>query len=144
MGIDGIALDDAGNLYAGNFFSGTITKFEFTEERKVKSRKKIFESEQFNCADGMYYDKNRNSIFLANLPDNSVYQLDLNNNTLNLLWTNESDNGATGMFDHPCETIVYKNKLIIVNYDTFKGPKNMEIDNYNTLSEMELEKSWQQ
>ena len=139
VGIDGIALDKAGNLYAGNYFTGTITKIEFTEGREVKSRKKIFESEQFSCADGLYYDKARNSIFLANLPENSVYQLDLNSSTLNLLWTNGNDNGATGLLDHPCETIVYKNKLIVVNYDTFTGPKNLEIDQYNTLSEIELE-----
>ena len=138
VGIDGIALDNDGNLYAGNYFTGRITKFEFTENREVKSRKIIVNSDQFNCADGMYYDKTRNSIFLANLPDNSVYQLDLNAKTLNLLWTNDNANGSTGLLDHPCETIVYKNKLIVVNYDTFTGPKNSEIDGYNNLSQIKL------
>ncbi len=138
VGIDGIALDNDGNLYAGNYFTGRITKFEFTSNREVKSRDIIVDTDQFTCADGMYYDKTRNSIFLANLPNNSVYQLDLNTKTLNLLWTNDNADGSTGLLDHPCETIVYKNKLIIVNYDTFIGPKNSEIDGYNTLSQIEL------
>ena len=138
VGIDGIALDNEGNLYAGNYFTGRITKFEFNSSREVKSRKIIVDSDQFNCADGMFYDETRNSIFLANLPDNSVYQLDLNTKTLNLLWTNGNADGSTGLLDHPCETIVYDNKLIIVNYDTFVGPKNSEIDDHNTLSQIEL------
>ncbi len=138
VGIDGIALDSMGNLYAGHFINGTITKFEFTKDRKVKSRRVVFQSEQFKCADGMYYDKARNAIFLANLKNNSVYKLDLNTNTLNLLWENENNDGSTGLLDNPCETIIYKNKLIVVNFDTFIGPKNLEVDRYKTISVFEL------
>jgi len=138
VGIDGIALDETGNLYAGHFYSGTITKFEFTNERTVKSRTVVLESDSFNCADGMYYDKTRNSIFLANLNNNSVHQLDLNTNSLNLIWVNENNDGSTGLLDNPCETIIYKGKLIVVNFDTFKGPKNLEVDKYNTISQFKL------
>jgi len=138
VGIDGIALDKAGNLYAGHFYSGTITKFEFTDERRVKSRNIVFQSDSFNCADGMYYDKTRNSIFLANLSNNSVHQLDLNTKTLNLIWINDNNDGSTGLLDNPCETIIYKGNLIVVNFDTFKGPKNLEVDKYNTVSQFKL------
>ncbi len=139
IGIDGIALNEKGDLYAGHFHSGTITKFSFTNERKVKSRNIILQSDSFNCADGMYYDKTRNSIFLANLNDNSVHQLDLNTNTLDLIWVNDNNDGSTGLLDNPCETIIYKGNLIVVNFDTFKGPKNLEVDNYNTISKFKLE-----
>ena len=138
VGIDGIALNEKGDLYAGHFYSGIITKFSFTNERKVKSRNIILQSDSFNCADGMYYDKTRNSIFLANLNDNSVHQLDLNTNTLDLIWVNENNDGSTGLLDNPCETIIYKGNLIVVNFDTFKGPKNLEVDNYNTISKFKL------
>ena len=139
VGIDGIALNENGDLYTGHFYSGTITKFSFTNERKVKSRNIILQSDSFNCADGMYYDKTRNSIFLANLNDNSVHQLDLNTNTLDLIWVNDNNDGSTGLLDNPCETIIYKGNLIVVNFDTFKGPKNLEVDNYNTISKFKLE-----
>lgn len=138
VGIDGIALNEKGDLYAGHFYSGTITKFSFTNERKVKSRNIILQSDSFNCADGMYYDKTRNSIFLANLNNNSVHQLDLNTNTLDLIWINDNNNGSTGLLDNPCETIIYKGNLIVVNFDTFEGPKNLEVDSYNTISKFKL------
>lgn len=138
VGIDGIAIDETGNLYAGNFYSGTITKFEFTNERTVKSRNIVFQSNLFNCADGMYYDKTRNSIFIANLNNNSVHQLDLGTKTLNLLWINNNNNGSTGLLDNPCETIIYKGNLLVVNFDTFEGPKNLEVDTYNTISKFKL------
>jgi hypothetical protein len=86
----------------------------------------------------MYYDKTRNSIFLANLNDNSVHQLNLNTNTLDLIWVNDNNDGSTGLLDNPCETIIYKGNLIVVNFDTFKGPKNLEVDNYNTISKFKL------
>ena len=138
VGIDGIALNEKGDLYAGHFYSGNITKFSFTNERKVKSRNIILQSDSFNCADGMYYDKTRNSIFLANLNNNSVHQLDLNTNTLDLIWINDNNNGSTGLLDNPCETIIYKGNLIVVNFDTFEGPKNLEVDSYNTISKFKL------
>jgi sugar lactone lactonase YvrE len=140
VGIDGIAFDSNGNLYAGHFLTGTITKFEFSEDGQVKSKKTVFDSDQLNCADGMFYDKERNSIFIANLSNNSVHQLDLNTNIIHLIWVNDNSDGSEGLLDNPCETIVYKGNLIVVNFDTFQGEKNIEVDELNTISKFELEK----
>jgi len=134
IGIDGIAFDNKGNLYAGNFGDGVITKFEFTKEGKVKSKKVVFDSDKLKCCDGFFYDKERNSIFIANYDNNSVHQLDLNTNTIITIWENDNNDGADGQLDNPCETIIYKGKLLVVNYDTFKGPKNTEIDDFHTIS----------
>jgi DNA-binding beta-propeller fold protein YncE len=138
IGIDGIAFDKKGNLYAGNFGDGVITKFEFTKEGKVKSKKVVFDSDKLKCCDGFFYDKDRNSIFIANYDNNSVHQLDLNTNTITTIWENGNNDGADGQLDNPCETIIYKGKLLVVNYDTFKGPKNTEIDNFHTISSFKL------
>lgn len=138
IGIDGIAFDKKGNLYAGNFGDGVITKFEFTKEGKVKSKKVVFDSDKLKCCDGFFYDKERNSIFIANYDNNSVHQLDLNTNTITTIWENDNNDGADGQLDNPCETIIYKGKLLVVNYDTFKGPKNTEIDNFHTISAFKL------
>lgn len=140
VGIDGLTLDHDGNLYAGHFINGSITKFEFNENREVKSKEIILQSDEFKCADGMFYDKTRNCIFLANLSNNSIHMLDLESNSLNLLWVNDDNNGATGWLDNPCETIVYKKKLIVVNFDTFTGDKNSEVDKYKTISAFKLSK----
>jgi DNA-binding beta-propeller fold protein YncE len=140
IGIDGIAFDKKGNLYAGNFGDGVITKLEFTKEGKLKSKKIVFDSDKLKCCDGFFYDGKRNSIFIANYDNNSVHQLDLNTNTMHLIWENENADGSDGQLDNPCETIIYKDKLLVVNYDTFKGEKNTEIDSFHTISSFELEK----
>jgi sugar lactone lactonase YvrE len=139
-GIDGIAFDKDGNLYVGHFNSGTITKIKLSNKGIVQSQKVLFDSEKLNCVDGMYYDQTRNSIFFANLSNNSVHQLDLNSNTIHLIWINENSNGADGLLDNPCETIIYNGDLIVVSFDTFKGVKNLEVDEFNTMSRIRLSK----
>jgi len=140
IGIDGIAFDAKGNLYAGNFGDGVISKFEFFDNGKVKSEKVVFDSDNLKCCDGFFYDKKRNSIFIANYNNNSVHQLNLNTNKLSLIWENAEANGSDGQLDNPCETIIYKGKLLVVNYDTFEGEKNKEIDVFHTISSFDLGK----
>ena len=138
IGIDGITFDGKGNLYAGNFGDGVITKFEFNKNGSVKSKKVVFDSEKLKCCDGFFYDKKRNSIFIANYDNNSVHQFNLNTNTISLIWKNENNNGSDGQLDNPCETIIYKGNLLVVNYDTFTGDKNTEVDKYHTISKFKL------
>jgi DNA-binding beta-propeller fold protein YncE len=138
IGIDGIAFDKNGNLYAGNFGDGVINKIEFEKDGKVKSNKVVFDSDQLKCCDGFFYDEKRNSIFIANYENNSVHQLNLDTNTISLIWENEDANGSDGQLDNPCETIIYKGKLLVVNYDTFEGEKNKEADSFHTISSFEL------
>ncbi|MDI5888444.1 MULTISPECIES: hypothetical protein [Flavobacterium] len=139
IGIDGIAFDKNGNLYAGNFGDGVITKIEFTESGAVKAKNVVFNSDKLKCCDGFFYDKKRNSIFIANYENNSVYQLNLNTNAISLIWENDNNDGADGQLDNPCETIIYKGNLLVVNYDTFPGDKNKEIDKFHTISQIKLE-----
>ncbi|UUW10845.1 hypothetical protein NLG42_08515 [Flavobacterium plurextorum] len=138
IGIDGIAFDKKGNLYAGNFGDGVINKIEFEKDGKVKSNKVVFDSDQLKCCDGFFYDEKRNSIFIANYENNSVHQLNLNTNTISLIWENDDADGSDGKLDNPCETIIYKGKLLVVNYDTFPGEKNKEADAFHTISSFDL------
>ncbi len=138
IGIDGIAFDKKGNLYAGNFGDGVITKIEFYSDGKVKSKKVVFDSDKLKCCDGFFYDKKRNSIFIANYENNSVHELNLDTNTISLIWENDNADGSDGQLDNPCETIVYKGKLLVVNYDTFEGEKNKEADRFHTISSFKL------
>lgn len=138
LGIDGIAFDKKGNLYAGSFGDGVISKIKFYKNGTVKSKTIVFDSDKLKCADGFFYDKKRNSIFIANYDNNSVHQLSLNSNTISLIWENENNDGADGQLDNPCETIIYKGKLLVVNYDTFEGVKNTEIDHFHTISSFKL------
>lgn len=138
IGIDGIAFDKKGNLFAGNFGDGVITKFEFNIDGSVKSKIVVFDSDKLKCCDGFFYDQKRNSIFIANYDDNSVHQLNLTTNAITLIWKNENANGSDGQLDNPCETIIYKGYLLVVNYDTFTGDKNTEVDSFHTISKFKI------
>ena len=138
-GADGIAFDSKGNFYAGNFGDGVISKIEFSKERKVISQKIIVDSENLRCCDGFFYDKSKNRIFIANFMFNSVHILDLNQNTISQIWKNNISNGENGLLDNPCEPILYKGSLLIVNFGTKPHKKGEEIDKLNTISKFKIE-----
>jgi outer membrane protein assembly factor BamB len=138
IGIDGICFDGNGNLYAGNFGDGVISKITFNSDETIKSQNVIIDNEAIKCCDGMYYDKQKNFIYLANYMNNCVHYLNLNTNTIHLLWENENNNGLNGFLDHPCEPILFQGKLIVVNFDSYIGGKNTEVDAYHTISVFEL------
>jgi DNA-binding beta-propeller fold protein YncE len=137
-GADGIAFDSHGNLYAGNFGDGVISKIEFSKDRKVISQKIIVDSEGLKCCDGFYYDKSKNCIFIANFIFNSVHILDLNKNTICQIWKNNLSNGENGLLDNPCEPIIYKGSLLVVNFGTKPIKDGSEIDKWNTISKFKL------
>ncbi len=137
-GADGLAFDSEGNLYAGNFGDGVISKLEFSKDRKVISQKVLIDSESLKCCDGFYFDKKRNSIFIANFIFNSVHVLDLNKNTICQIWKNKLSNGENGLLDNPCEPIIYKGYLLVVNFGTKRLKEGEEIDKWNTISKFKL------
>lgn len=138
VGIDGLTFDEKGNLYAGHFYTGVISKIVFSKDGEVQSEEIFLESEELKCADGMFFDKERNSIYIANLSNNSIHRLDLKTKILNLMWVNDDNDGSGGLLDNPCETILYQGNLIVVNFDTFEGDKNKIVDQFHTISKFKL------
>lgn len=139
-GVDGLTIDKQGNLYAGTFGDGVISKIELTSDGKFKSQKIIVDSDKLRCCDGMYYDEKTNSIYMANFYNNSIHVLDLTKNELRTLWENDNNDGADGLLDQPCDVIVYKGKLLAVNFDSYITLKNKEADNFHTISVFEIAK----
>lgn len=138
VGADGLTFDDKGNLYVGSFADGSITRFTFNKKGEVKSVKVICHKADLKCCDGMYFDRKRNALFIANFLNNSIHILDLNTLEMKTLWENNNDKGETGLLDNPCEVIYYKGKLLVVNFDTFSNNKNTEVDTVNTISQFVL------
>lgn len=139
-GVDGLTFDSEGNLYAGNFGDGVISKIELSSDGKVKSQRIIVDSEKLRCCDGMYYYKKTNSIYIANFNNNSIHVLNLNTKELSMLWQNDDDGGETGLLDQPCDPIIYRGKLVIVNFDASPKLKNGTEDKFNTISIIDLNK----
>ncbi|MBC7864566.1 MAG: SMP-30/gluconolactonase/LRE family protein [Bacteroidia bacterium] len=137
-GFDGMTFDKKGNLYAGSFGNGNIYKFGLTKKGLLKSTEIIIDSAKLGCCDGMFYCKKTNTIYLTNFKNNSVHALDLDKQELRIVWENQDDDGAGGLLDQPCEPIIYKEKLLIVNFDTFVNGKNTKADDKHTISMFSL------
>lgn len=137
-GADGLAFDADNNLYTGNFSDGVISKLQLDANGKLLSQTIVLDSDLFRCCDGMFYDKNTNCIYIANFLNNSIHRLDLKRQTLELLWENDDATGEDGQLDQPCEPILYRGKLVVVNFDSFPSAKNKAVDKFHTVSVFDL------
>ncbi|UDQ98206.1 SMP-30/gluconolactonase/LRE family protein [Lentisphaerota bacterium WC36G] len=141
FGADGVTFDKEGNMYCGLFGDGQIFKTTFNKNRSVKDTKVVVDDPAFECSDGMMYNPADNSIYLTDSKMNSVWVYNLTDNTMQRLWNNNDDTGETGLLDQPCEPLVYKNKLYVVNFDmTFPNLMNRKNDKFNTISVFDLNK----
>ena len=77
---------------------------------------------------------------IANFYNNSIHVLDLTKNELRTLWENGNNDGADGLLDQPCDPIIYKGKLLVVNFDSYISNKNKEADNVHSISVFEIAK----
>lgn len=134
-GADGMCFDRDGNLYCGNFGDGVVSRTSFDASGKVTSQTVVIDHPSFTCCDGIVCDLETNKIYLTNSKLNSIHVYDVDSHSLQLLWENDDDNGATGLLDQPCEPIIRGNELVVVNFDMpFPGLKNTVNDDHHTLS----------
>jgi sugar lactone lactonase YvrE len=135
FGIDGMDFDKDGNLYLGHFSGGQFFKVTFKKDGSVDQKIQLMNSPAFECCDGINYDPATEKIYMANSAMNSVWVYDLNANTMQRLWENSDSDGSDGSLDQPCETLVYGDSLLVVNFDmTFPQLRNRESDKVNTIS----------
>jgi sugar lactone lactonase YvrE len=141
-GADGVCIDSKGNLYCGNFGDGVISRTKFCSlTGKPVSQQIVIDSPAIECCDGIVCDQKTDRIYITNSKNNSIHVYDIRKNTLQTLWVNDDNDGATGLLDQPCEPLVYKGDLIIVNFDmSFPGLKNQKDDEVHTISKITLPK----
>ena len=140
FGADGLTFDGEGNLYCSIFEDGTIYKITFNADGSVKETRKFAESPKMPSADGIFWRRADNKIYVADMLMNGVHAVDMQGN-VTTLHTNGDTDGADGMLDQPCEVIVRGNELIIVNMDMpFPSDRlvNTQIDEPYTLSVITL------
>jgi len=140
-GADGMTFDDKGNLYAGNFGDGTIYKATFNADGSVKSAGVFLYDARLTCCDGMYYDKKRNCIFVADFEKNAIKIIWLPEGKLTTLWENGDTNGSDGLLDGPCEVNIRGDQLFISSFDMhFPGLKNTKFDKPYSMSIIDISK----
>ena len=124
-------------IYFGNFGDGVIRKVTFDEAGKPVVEV-VVDRDDFQCCDGIFYDKVTDLIYIDDSQANAIRTLDKDGN-LNILWINPDTDGADGSLDQPAECIVRDGKLIMANFDwTFPGLTNAAHDKPYTLSVIDV------
>ena len=139
-GADGMCFDKDGNIYTGTFGDGSFytlkRKADGTYEKPVTL---LRDPKQLPCVDGITYYPKKDWVIIADSERNAILYWDIKAAKLGTLWQNGDTDGATGLLDQPCETLIWGNKLIIVNFDwSFPGLLNKENDKVHTLSVLDL------
>ncbi|MBN1818698.1 MAG: hypothetical protein JW828_15155 [Sedimentisphaerales bacterium] len=138
-GADGLCFDPAGHLYIGNFADGTIHKLRFDAGGKVVSNTVWVNNPRMKCADGLFYDKGTNAIYVADMIQNAIQVVTLDGKVRTLAKNGDTD-GTDGLLDQPCEAIVRGREVIVSNMDwPFPGIANTAFDKPYTLSVIPLE-----
>lgn len=159
-GVDGLVFDSKGNLFVGNFGDGTLHKLTFDAAGKVTSNT-LFAKTDFDArldpkkpgfltqatrakmrtTDGLCIDAQDN-LYVADFSNNAIAKV-TPAGILSVLWQNGDTDGSTGLLNQPGEPIVWKNQLIVSNFDAVFGKNhpdkvNTQHDTPCTLSVLPL------
>lgn len=139
-GADGLTFDAEGNLYSGNFGDGVIYKVTFKPDGTVASCTQFVKDwPRMTCVDGIFYDAQRNCIFVADSEKNAIHVIWLPEGKVTTLWENGDTDGRDGLLDQPCEPALRGDELIVVNFDMpFPGLRNTRFDKPHTISVINL------
>lgn len=139
LGADGLCVDDAGNLYVGNVYDGTVHRMRFGPDGQVIANEIFARSEQMKSADGLFYDAKRKVIYVADPRANAVHRVYLDGRVETLAQNGDTD-GRDGSLDMPVEVLVRGDELIISNMDwPMTGCINSTFDPPATLSVISLD-----
>ena len=141
FGADGLAMDPSGNLYVGNFADGTVHKIEFETDGTPKPPSIFARAPFMKSCDGLFYDPQREVIFVADMLANAV-QLVFLDGTVRTLAQDPAGDGSGGRLSAPSEAIVRGNEVIVCNFDmVIPGGVNQEFGPPHTISVIKLPES---
>jgi hypothetical protein len=140
-GADGMCFDKNGNIYTGNFGDGHLYVLKLKKDGTYERPQTLLnDSRQLPCVDGVSYYPKKDWVIIADSERNAMLYWDIKAAKLGLLWMNDDTDGADGLLDQPCESMVWDGKLIVVNFDMkFPGLKNTRNDPVHTLSVIDLD-----
>ncbi len=115
-GVNGLVLDERGNLYAGIFGDGRIYKLSFDSAGNVASKEIFVDSDKLACIGGMFYDERRDIIYVTDSLNNAILSVSMGGQ-INMLWENADTDGSDGLLNQPRKAQIRNNRLFISNYD---------------------------
>ncbi len=148
FGADGVTIDAAGNLYTSIVEDGVIYKTKLDSKNKAVKTTLFAKDKNMVSADGIVWNPVDSHIYVADFLGNAAHAIDMQGR-VTTLHKNGDTNGADGLLDQPCEVIIRRSELIIVNMDmAWAVPENLqvdkEVDQPYTISVIQLEKDTQE
>ena len=120
-GVDGIALDQKGDLYIGNFGDGAVHRLVLGEDGAL-IRNELFaqDAAQLQSTDGMIFD-DENNLYIADFCANAIVKVTPDGNVMRIAQSPDCT-GVDGGLDQPGEPIIWDGKLIASCFDLVTGP----------------------
>lgn len=138
-GADGLCFDNDGNMYVANFADATIEKIVLDEAGEVRSQELFAEADQMISADGLFFDKVEEKIYVADLIGNAIYVVSMDG-TVTTLAQNGDFHPSEGRLDAPSEAILRGRQLIVSNMNlSFDQTVNKTFGMPATISVIQLE-----
>jgi len=138
VGADGIDFDHQGNLYVANCGDATIEKLVLDANAKVISQTVLAKSAKMKSADGIFYDRGTQRIYVADILANAIHAVSLEGRVETVTQNGDCD-GSGGLLDAPSEAVVRKGELVAANFDrVFPGAVNTKPGKPYTLAVIPL------
>ena len=120
-GVDGIAFDQKGDLYIGNFGDGAVHRLVLGEDGAL-IRNELFaqDAAQLQSTDGMIFD-DENNLYIADFCANAIVKVTPDGNVKRIAQSPDCT-GVDGGLDQPGEPIIWDGKLIASCFDLVTGP----------------------
>ncbi len=116
VGADGIDFDEHGSLYVANCGDAVIEKFELGGDGKVARREILTPEGLMKSADGIFYDRHTQRIYVADILANAILAVALDGRVETIAQHGDND-GSAGQLDGPSEAVVRDGELIAANFD---------------------------
>ncbi len=134
VGADGIDFDEHGNLYVANCGDAVIEKLELNAAGTVTRQEVLTPQGQMKSADGIFYDRPTQRIYVADILANAIRAVTLDGRVETIAQDKDND-GSAGQLDGPSEAVVRDGELIAANFDrVFPGCVNTKSDKPYTLA----------
>lgn len=137
-GIDGIAFDNEGAMYLGNFGDAAIVKVT-PDGPDGSLRQSIWaaDSTQMKSVDGICFDPADGTLYVADFSANAVASVSPDGTVRRIAVSPDCD-GSGGGLDQPGEPIVWNGRLILSCFDAVTGPDKVNTghDRPYTLAEI--------
>ncbi|MDZ8119353.1 SMP-30/gluconolactonase/LRE family protein [Pontiella agarivorans] len=119
FGLDGLAFDQKGHLYVGDFGDGTVFRLTLDRSGKVVDSAHYADLNTTGI-DGMIFDK-RGHLIVCGFSKNALYSVAPNGTVTTVVQYPDND-GSNGELDQPVDLVFFDGKLVISNFDLMSEP----------------------